>query len=52
MLHFTIKLTIVVSLSRSIYKIQYIPYYYQPLCQKALTKLHILLSHLAVNVES
>jgi len=51
-MHFTIKLTAVVSLSRSIYKIQYVPYYYQPLCHKALTKLHIFLSHLPVNVAS
>jgi len=49
-MRFTIKLTVIVSLSRSIYKIQYVPCYYQPLCHKALTKLHILLSHLVANV--
>jgi len=54
-MHFTIKLTVVVLLSRSIYKIQYVPYYYQPLYHKALTKLnsissyHIWLSMLQVN---
>jgi len=51
-MRFTIKLTVVVLLSRSIYKIQYVPYYYPPLCHKALTKLYIFLSHLAVNVAS